>query len=887
MSLGSRIAKRGRAAVFTSLASTPREPLLFLYPSLIRKSSTASPSPQDVPSLESATQHKRNSIPKNAATLSEDQSVLDQRFNGPKAIAASDQQTFENKPAPPKSRPPNITTEDGIASLQKEQSIAKDGTPATATEKTVRKVLSLKAINDDSRLLASSSRKAYQAYRRAELQTWIPDWRAVLSSLVEHTPEHGKWLSNAVKFTVAGEDAQKLLYGIDNYFQDIGDKYGCQMKLGPRDEVAVGCKSFEISGSATAISKCAAEILSIAPNSKITPCKDSLPSGEAFQALENGNGLKIYDSGVRIRNVMTDHKRLQYSPATQVRPEDIKKPATWTQQSFLDYVRSLTNSHMSNHVNRYGFHSMDHHDTVKATLLRDLFKNLDVRPFITREAYHEVMKFWIRGNHIEDARLSFVHMEILKLRMVPETFNILLAGAAKFEDIHNFHFILHLMLNRGITPNGRTWIHFMSAFSDVKIKLHVLTAMQKKGLLNHPQTMIEATSQLARPEIESSLDQNQTQQDFIAHMDSRYGSTWVSNSSGAQIVHSLGAHGLISRCWEFLHFMESRHVIPDSYAVHTILHHCKQAANLAGAVEVLRSLPRSMNFQPGEETFRIMFELAWRMRSYNVAKVVWRYACLYGATSFRMRQRVYASMKNSNRVEEPVTSLERWAKFAGPVIVGINDIKEHPSRYLERIIPELELERLEGKALRGELEIGDGSGRAHTSEHSEALLDGQSGTTSSTASVEGHLIEPNHNQSHESDPDEPATESPELSPKISKFTPVQLQAHRSSPSYQRHLQQRLLPKILSPWGPSKVGRRLPRYKASILRDIMEADLKMFTQWEPVRPFEEMLVEALERDVTWKSEEGYRERGLEWFLDGRALRVCVRTKRNLVKELEWR
>ena len=867
MSLGSRIAKRGRVAVFASLASTPREPLLFLYPSWIRNSSTASAVPQDESHSECSTQQKQISIPKHAATLNEDQAVLDRRFNRPKAVSANDQQTLDIKPAVLRSRPPNITTEDGIASLQNEQRIAKDGAPTSSTEKTVRKVLSLKADNEDSRRLARSSRKAYQAYRQAQLQTWVPDWRAVLSTLVKHTPEHGKWLSNALKFSLAAEDAQKLLHGIDDYFLEIGAKHGCQMNLGARDDVAVGCRSFVISGPATAISKCAAEILSVAPNVKITPFRDGLPSGEAYAALENDNSPRIYDSGVRVRNVMANHNRLQYRPVTPLRPADIKKPSTWTQQSFLDYVRSLTESHVSNHVNRYGFRSTDHRDKVTANFLRDLFKDPNVRSVITREACHEAMKFWIRGNYIQDARVLFVHMEILKLPMVPETFNILLAGAAKFEDIHNFHFILHLMLNRGITPNGRTWTHFMGAFSDVRIKLHILTAMQKKGLLNHPQTMIEATSQLAHPEIESSLDQNQTQQDFIAHMDSRYGSTWVSNSSGAQIVHSLGAHGLISRCWEFLHFMDSRQVIPESYAVHTILHHCKQATNLAGAVEILRSLPRRMNFRPSEETFRIMFELAWRMRSYNVAKVVWRYACLYGATSFRMRQRVYQSMENANSAGEPATGRERWAKFAGPVITGINHIKEHPSRYLERIIPQLELERLERKALQGKLDEGIGSESPHTSEHGN-----QSGT-------------PDPNQYV--DPNKPATQRPEPSPGTKKFTPVQLEAHRSSPSYQRHLQQRRLPKIFEPWGPSKVGHRLPRYKVSILRDIMEADLEMFMQWEPVRPFEEMLAEALEMDTLWKAEEDYRGRDLEWFLDGRAIRVGVRTKRTLVMDLEWR
>ena len=45
MSLGSRITKRGKAAIVASLASTPREPLLFLYPQWIRSSSTTASDP--------------------------------------------------------------------------------------------------------------------------------------------------------------------------------------------------------------------------------------------------------------------------------------------------------------------------------------------------------------------------------------------------------------------------------------------------------------------------------------------------------------------------------------------------------------------------------------------------------------------------------------------------------------------------------------------------------------------------------------------------------------------------------------------------------------------------------------------------------------------------
>ncbi|KAG4436847.1 hypothetical protein IFR05_007653 [Cadophora sp. M221] len=953
MSLGSRIVKRGRAAVFAKLAPTPREPLLFLYPSWIRNSSTACSAPLQHESLaEPAAQQKTILIPKHAATLSEDRAVLDKRFNGPKAQSTNDQQALETRDAPLKSRPPNITTEDGIASLQQEQSILEDTKSAAAAEKMVRKVLGLQEITDDSRQSASSLRRAYQAVKREELQQSIPDWRTVLSTLVKHTPEHGPWLSRALKFEIPKNAAPKLMTGIDDFYADIGFKYGCKFELGDRNEDTKKVSTLVISGPAIAISKCAAEILNIAPDVEITPFKDRPAFAEDSAALGDGtevpgNNSHIFDSGVQIRNVVSETTRRPRG----LRPEHIRIPTKWNERSFLNYVQELTTSEVTSHVNRYGLRAKDDPNKVTAHYLRELFNTPDLRPSITREACHEAMRYWVKGNHIEDARILFVQMEILKLRMTPETFNILLAGAAKFEDIHNFHFILHLMLNRGITPNGRTWNHFISAFSDVKIKLHILTEMRKKSLLNHPQTMLEATAQLTQPEIEASIDQNQTQQDFVAHMDSRYGDPWLSVSSGNHILHVLGAHGLISRCWEFLHFMDSRHVTPDSYGVHIILHHCKQAANLSGAIEVLRSLPTSMKFQESEETFRIMFDLAWNLRSFNVAKVVWRYACLSGATNYRIRKLVFESMKNSNLAEPPQSVQERFTRLAGPIIIGIDDIKEHPSRYLERMIPGIEYERLlhreeerlEKAAMKQSLTqpgISEAESEVEVSEPEASLPDGKSNfspiewqdesqTTEEASNGSDELDEPKQPAANIFQPTEPETslpdEKPNLSPTESQeedssesdelngpkqpaanifqptelepqalqakrqqnFTPEELESHRSSPAYQKHLEQCELPKVLEPWSPSTVGNRIPHYKSQILKDLMHADLEIFKEWRPVRPFEEMLQKAFELDTEWKAVEGYKTKELDWFMDGKALKVGIATRSRLVREFEWK
>ncbi len=843
MSLGSRIAQRGRVAVFSSLNSTPREPLLFLYPQWIRNSSTTSPAPQarddnhlDTDSL----QDKQITIPKHAATLYDDPAVLDKRFNNPRVGTASDQSFIKFKPSPTKHRPPNITTEDGIASLEEDQNNHIRSTVPGETDRRVRKVLSLQQHNENARESARASRRAYQAYRREEMQAWSPDWRTVLADLIKHTPQHGQWLSKALKFVVPASAAPRLFQGIDDYFLDIGSKYGCVMELGDRDRVSNQYTSFVISGPATAITKCAADILRIAPDVKIAATSNHLPAvpvDEMDFDMEHSSRLGLFDSGVKVRSVMSHSRR---KIPLQVLPKNVPRPEEWTHQSFLDYIQALTSCGLSNHASRFGFGSEEDPRDVVSKVLRDVFKDPELRPVITRQACHAALAYFVSTNRIEDARVLFVRMEIMKLKLVPETFNILLAGAAKFNDIHNFAFILHLMLHRGLAPNGRTWVRFMMAFPDVRIKLHILTAMQKKGLLNHIQTLRDVCAQLASPEIESSLDQNQSQAAFVAHMDARYGSAWLSVSSANRILQSLGSHGLISRCWEFLHFMESRSCIPDHYSVHTILHYCKQSTNMTGAIELFRSLPKSMGFIADDETYRILFELAWRLRSYNVAKVIWRYACMSAATSFRMRERVFQSLLNSNRAEIPETARQRWNKFAGPVIIGLNNISEHPSHYLDRKFQPLKTDRL----------------YSPTPEPEE------------------------YDQTH--------FRQPETASRHIKSSHSEVPSLWPEDPFERFAQQSALPKILSPWGPSTVGKRTPAYKIPILKDYFYTDLEIFKQWEPVKPFEVMLAKAMEMDKEWKTMEGYGQYGLEWFLDGRALRIGVKTKVNkVVTEFEWR
>lgn len=874
MSLASRIATRGRVTFLTGLISTPREPLLFLYPPWLRNSSTASSTTprDDTHSEQGAPSKSKLPIPDNPATLSDDPTVLDLRFNGPTQDASREPVPVSQLPA--KEPPPDIATENGMPALQTEQSSHNsvnesegEGRDSTV-ERFVNKVVALQENSESAKQHAITSRETYQSHKIETKGSWIPDWRVVLEDLVKYTPKQGRWLSKALTFEILPGAVDRILHGFDDYFQDIGDKHGCQMEIAAREKVTDKFTKFTISGPATAISNCAADILRVSPDVRISATAKTVPDveDEPTKSDPAQGTWTVRDGGFQVRYVMAVKKQKRL----QMRPQDIPRPKTWTQKSFLNYVEALAKSNMTSHFNRFGLGNSTAHHEVTSQLLRDLFEEPECQPAMTRQAFHLALQYFVSHNQIKDARMLFVRMDTMELATTPETFNIMVSGAVKFNDIHNFHYILHLMFRRGVAPNGRTWAFFLSAFEDVNIQFQILDAMQDKGLLNHPDVRKDVAQRLAGHEAEASLRRNQSLADFIAHMDSRYGGHWLTSTTGNYILRALGRHRLISRCWEFIHLMDSRFIKIDEYAINTVLNYCRQPTNLTGAVELLGSLPKNALKTPSEETYRLMFDLAWRARSYNVAKVVWRYACLSAATSFRMRNRIFESMQLSNRESHPEEIREKWLKYVGPVVIGLNDISEHPSRALDQA--------LNSQAKGEDAILSDNEDMEmdrHPEEPSQPAEDANPGDESDEASIERDAEVPKDDDSAHVTSGSTET-APSQEDMDELIVPLPTKPHHFLPSWAEHHRNKMRPQITAPWGPSTVGKRTPLYKLAILKEYFNADLEIFKDWEPTRPFNEMLAVALEEDTRWKAATD-KNWSLEEMLDGSAVKVEIRRK----------
>jgi pentatricopeptide repeat protein len=864
MSLGSRIAKRARAAVNANLASTPREPLLFLYPQWTRNLSTSAnlllgqDDTQQDKSARSTTISMSPDLASPTACFDSSEPLSEapgrnelQREDAHTTKKTADKDGLDRKGArtvqsPHFERQISVGSRIGPVAPRRESGILRKASPMNKLRNRVKRIQAkLDGAENFPKKASEIDRALRQDLRqmKEELDNeGVVDWRDILLNLKNSTPNHGPWLERALKVVVPEASMADLVHAIDGHIWDIGQNYDCAVV--PADgEEGKQLRVFIVSGSLISLGKFTASIIRIAPNIQIF---------SAGRQTENANGFSAQDPndlGRAIRPHYKPTEDLKAEEYERLSAEHIPKPEIWTPETFLEYVRAVVNPSISSHVksvNREDKHGVDLR-CLYVDILSKLFADPECKTSITKTACHEAMRYFLKVNMIADLRILFARMGTLKIEIDTETFNIMLRGTAKRHNLATFRFILHLMLKRGFVPNSRTWLIFMEAHSNLEIRIHIINAMREKGLLGKKSVVKSLALGMMQYEIEQSLTNNQSQESFIAHMDARYTPYWVSVWSGGRMLHALGSRGLISRCWGFLHFMEARFVQPNTECINTILFHCKEQRNLTGAIEVLRSLPPTAKYTPNEETFSRLFYMAWQSQNYNVIRVVWRYACLYGASSFKIRDRVFGSMKSAGLWNNPTSGRSRFRQIVGPVTFGQSYQGHHPVQFLNKISHQ-----------RTELD------RAFTEAAQDALLDTNrpsADDSNESAGVSNPEVEvpvkPTSKMERVEDLEisENTVEKEGCHPWVFE---IKDEAHTITCSDDSVEDISLgYTKAIFPFEDLNHGehsKRLPQEKINILQDLIRLDQVMYKDWEPVKPMSLMLVEAAKKDNAWRKAE---------------------------------
>jgi len=579
------------------------------------------------------------------------------------------------------------TTEPGYSPLQDDGSHRLSGAH-------IARIVQRKAHSQKHALRKRERRLEYQNKKREEVMEWGPDWREILGKLCKVVPVGDKWLEEAVEIFAPENAVDQLLYSVDDNIWEISARHDASISLDGYDPSTDEYQRLLLSGTESAIRKATADVGAVisraSPNSlsKRMEVQRVPISVKATRVAALDDADKDHQKPVLLgsydgtpRHVLT-RKFERIQPST---PDKMPELVKVNRHSLYEYVWRLASTNVPNHLHGLVYEEGTHDVFARVEKLKEVLKNPNHSQALSRAAFNRAMKYCVYTNQIPAVKYLFSLMDKKNIPKSVDTFNIMLDGTAKQGDLYNFNFIFQVMLKRGIQPNGKTWALFMKTIPDIRIKLYILHEMKERGLLRPLINIKRVAVQLGPAEIEHSLDIGESQDKFINKMDERYTPWWLTSKSGNQILHALGARGLISRCWDFLYIMQHRSVKIDNNCINTVLNHCKIMRNINGLLEVLRYsrqfFPGTAGFVPNQFTYDILFEAAWRGRRYNLCKVIWRYACLNGATTRDMRIRVYGSFQSAALLaKESETRRQPWHRSAGFFIFNAHPDHQHPAR---------------------------------------------------------------------------------------------------------------------------------------------------------------------------------------------------------------
>lgn len=634
MSLGGRIARQGKAvtSVSRTLSSAPSEPLLFLYPQWIRTTVTIAQAADRDGSRNSASEE--GTIP---ADLD-----IGKRIDG-------------------------LLDKSGRTSSQSGSRQAEPIIPVQPINSNARRIVG-KVKRTNSRFATENRvRESYQETlhreREREKGAEITDWREILKTLERHTPVRSDtWHNNALRIKIPVKAVGYFLFSEDDNLWKIKDRCGVHIDLTDAWDDDADHRALILSGPVTAVAKASAEIMQVSPKAAASGL--NTPKGFSHFSTRSQSvppAAKMGDAPVRsvVRIVRSDRRSRSLAP---MRADRLPRPQSWDTSSLSGYVQALTSMEITSHQARLLYKPNETHQDVVVATLNKLFLDEIPKDAVSASVFNDALTYLVKHNQMEDARKLYVHMEAQDLKMDTDTYNIMLRGSAKAKDLYTFRFLLNLMLRRGYNPNPRTWSAFLMAVKEFEVKVQVLSSMRLRNLLDDISVRKDVCEQLVTHEINKSLDMERSQGKFLTHMDEQYGIDWLTTSSSSRVLSALASRGLISRCWDFFVVMKDRDIKINTVAVNAVLDHCARHRNAEGAGEIIARVSTLQAFVPDDHTYHILFKIAVDRRQYNVARIVWQYACLEAKTTFSMRKSVQQAIKDSR---DPADNIESIPKGKG------------------------------------------------------------------------------------------------------------------------------------------------------------------------------------------------------------------------------
>ncbi|OJJ71972.1 hypothetical protein ASPBRDRAFT_55221 [Aspergillus brasiliensis CBS 101740] len=331
-------------------------------------------------------------------------------------------------------------------------------------------------------------------------------------------------------------------------------------------------------------------------------------------------------------------------------------------RDFAEHVEELTRSRPS-----YNSKIPYSHQKQVARALVHVFRNDTYSSFMSTAALNRALSYLLDHEFLNAARDIFLKSEHLA---TVDTFNILLKSAAKRQDLRFFRQFLLAMSRLSIRPDPNTWLTLVDCLVAPKAKADLVTYMLQRGYLENMGAMRTALHLTLPNTFRAHLESGKSVDSFIQQTADSCGASCFVPSLISQMF------GVIIR-------------LKDFAAMDRLFEICKQndltfnSATITQILSLFRAdMPTALRYlfrclerpetKLERHAWERLFLVAFKGQYYNICRVLWRYACMSGNVTYKMKRTVVTSLIR-NVPRKPETNVHTiWDVSAGKVIVGLD-----------------------------------------------------------------------------------------------------------------------------------------------------------------------------------------------------------------------
>ncbi|KAJ5486976.1 hypothetical protein N7530_001276 [Penicillium desertorum] len=362
----------------------------------------------------------------------------------------------------------------------------------------------------------------------------------------------------------------------------------------------------------------------------------------------------------------------------------LPRPVIATVKEFNEHVEDVTSARQPTLDEKAMSLSKLPHEVRVKLHLKALFMEEAYSNYISTAALNNALEFLCRHEFLDTARTLFSCTEHVA---TTDTYNILLRAAAKRQDVAVFRHILRTMPRLHMRPNPETWLALLSALVDPSEKAQLIEHMVQRGHMSNLSTIHSALQETIQDSLLVHLDSGKDIDSFISLMTNTWGANWFSPSVVGQMFSVVARLKDFDSVDRLVEICIDNNLTVDSYPLSHIVH--ALGANIHVALQYTLRFFEHPLFEVTSQNWEDLFLAAFRHRQYNICLVIWRYSCMKGTVTYKMKQAVLTSLCRNASFGKP-TRLDRdlWSSDAGKVIIGI-DTHHESYRLPDSILDEI------------------------------------------------------------------------------------------------------------------------------------------------------------------------------------------------------